>query len=236
MNRAIAVALFLGFCALVHGRAEAATLRVAYAVLDQKRSAEDSLAMRWLGAHAGWQVVPARADQAFPGLGKVNVLWIHLPDSLSYASLLNRQKSLDALKAFLGKGGQLLCTGFAAFLAHDLGFEQTRPTVLRDTLQDDWLWDKKGFQSHLGHPILEGLYGGDYVWDARENQVLPIVGYFGTAWPSGSKVLAVDKSYVFIYADRKTVLAQHDGEISREYVAVPRGPEHEGARHDVGAA
>jgi len=207
MKKRTAAFWFLcALCASVSAHAEVTTLRVAYAVLDQSRSPEDIAALRWLGTHTAWQVAQARADMGFPELGKSSVVWVHLPDSLSYGSFRLQKNSLNALKRFVENGGKALFTGFAAYLPNDLGFEPIRPTVLRDTLQDDWLWDKKGFQSRLGHPILAGLYGGDYVWDAREDQILPLLGYYDSAWPARSKVLAVDKSYVFMYADRKTVL------------------------------
>ncbi len=205
MKRFLCLAVLCTLCAPVPLRAGAPTLRVAYAVTAQNPTAEDSLAIRWLGTHAGWKVMTARADRGLPDLGKANVLWIHLPDSVGYNAFRVRQDALNALKKYVERGGQALFTGYASFLPNDLGFEKIRPTVRYDTLTDDWLWDKKGFQSHMGHPMFAGLYGGDYVLDGREDQVLPIVGYYGSAWPGRSRVLAVDKSYVFMYADRKTI-------------------------------
>ena len=167
---------------------------------------EDSAAVAWLARNPLFTVivVPLHTPAAF--IPVCDILWVHLPDSAAYRNSLSGEFSRKALRTFAGKGGTLLCTGFAAFLPNDLGFERIRPTVRYDTLKDDWLWDKKGFQSHLGHPIFAGLFGGDYVWDARKDQILPIVGYYDAAWPAQSKVLAVEKSYVFMHAERKTVL------------------------------
>ncbi len=185
---------------------ESRRVTVGYATFTSRLTAEDSAALAWLTRNPLFTVAVVPLDTPAPAIPAYDLVWVHLPDSAAYRNSLSGESGRKVLTTYAARGGKLLCTGFAAFLANDLGFERIRPTVRYDTLQDDWLWDKKGFQSHLGHPIFAGLFGGDYVWDAREDQVLPVVGYYDMAWPAQSKVLAVEKSYVFMHAERKTVL------------------------------
>lgn len=185
---------------------ESCRVTVGYATFTPRVTGEDSAAVAWLARDSLFTVAITPLHTPASAIPKYDILWVHLPDSAAYRNSLSDGSARKALATYAAQGGTLLFTDFAAFLPNDLGFEQIRPTVRYDTLQDDWLWDKKGFQSHLGHPILAGLFGGDYVWDAREDQILPIVGYYDVAWPAQSKVLAVEKSYVFMHAGRKTVL------------------------------
>jgi glycogen debranching enzyme len=178
---------------------------VRYALFTDQQTREDSAAIAWLSGQTGLAVDVARLAGDGATVPACDILWIHLPDSASYREYTLREQKHHAIAAFAGTRGALLCTGYGAFIAHDLGFEPVRPTVRYDTLVDDWLWDKKGFQSFRGHPLLAGLFGGDYVWDARVDQILPIIGYYGAAWPERSSVIAVEKSYVFLHADRKIV-------------------------------
>jgi len=91
-------------------------------------------------------------------------------------------------------------------LPNAIGIEPKKPEIRLDTIQNDWLFDKRGFQGHLGHPLFAGFFGGEYVWDANEDQIMPFVGYFGKDFPEKGKVIAIDKAYVFVYAERKIVI------------------------------
>jgi glycogen debranching enzyme len=181
-------------------------ITVGYATFSAQLSAEDSAAIDWLQHHGSFTVDIAHLEAAEASVPRCDLLWIHIPDSTGYRQCLARESQHHALTRYAGAGGTTLCTDYAAFLPNDLGLESTRPCIRFDTLQNDWLWDKKGFQSFRGHPLFAGLFGGEYVWDARVDQVLPIIGYYGQVWPTESAVLAVEKSYVFMHPDRKTVV------------------------------
>jgi glycogen debranching enzyme len=208
MRRLLALLIVPFFAAAVCSGLEPLRAKVGYATFTPQLTGEDSAAVAWLARHPLFAVAIAPLHGVAPTVPECDILWVHLPDSAAYRNS-QAGPGRKVLATYVAKGGTLLCTDFAAYLPNDLGFERVRPTVRYDTLKDDWLWDKKGFQSHLGHPILAGLFGGDYVWDAREDQVLPIIGYYDAAWPAQSKVLAVEKSYVFMHAERKTVLELH---------------------------
>jgi hypothetical protein len=176
---------------------------VRYTIVSERPTREDSAAIAWLAGHPGLTVEIARlTDSHIP---PCDVLWLHLPDSVSYEKYLDQEKRHHVLATFAAGRGSLLCTGYGAFIANDLGCEPARPSVRFDTLVNDWLWDKKGFQSFRGHPLLAGLFGGDYVWDARTDQILPIIGYYNDSWPQHSNVVAVEKSYVFMHSRRRIV-------------------------------
>ena len=80
-----------------------------------------------------------------------------------------------------------------------------------DTLQNDWLWDKKGYHALHGHPLLQGLFGGDYIEDGIVDRILPIISYDGNIWPAKGKVVAVEKSYVFLRGEHKVAIEHRPG-------------------------
>ncbi len=184
---------------------------VGYGVLADRLSAEDSAAISWLTSHPSFSVRTLRLDEGKAMPKEIDVIWVHLPDSGAYRSFVGQQQAMQGLEDALTAGAKMLFTDYAAFLPFDLGMEQKRPSVRIDTIQNDWLFDKKGFQSFRGHPLFKGLFGGEYVWDPNEDQLLPFVGYFNGEYPENGEVLAVDKSYVFIYADRKLVIEHQAG-------------------------
>jgi glycogen debranching enzyme len=210
MNRQHVVLIFL-FLSLAVFPAIARGVHVGYAVFGDVLSHEDSAAIDWLTHAPSLSVKVVRLDASHTTLPSWDVLWVNLPDSIAYQRCTANEQSIRTLKKLAASKTPMLCTGYAAYLANDLGLEPVRPAVRFDTLQNDWLWDKKGFQSYRGHPLLAGLFGGDYVWDAYEDQILPIIGYYGTIWPAQSSVVAVEKSYVFMHADRRIVTEARTG-------------------------
>jgi glycogen debranching enzyme len=181
-------------------------LRIGYVTYDNHLRSEDSAAVSWLSRLPAVTVLVTRLDAEFARIPDCDVLWIHLADTVAYQRCRQGEAKNHALRNFITHKGRLFCTDYASLLPHDLGMESVRPVVRFDTLQDDWLWDKKGVQSYRGHPLLAGLFGGDYIWDARVDQVLPIIGYYGAVWPARSDVIGVEKSYVFLHADRRIVV------------------------------
>ncbi len=188
-----------------------AQIRVGYIVTAARISAEDQAAIDWLTANRRFSVSVSYASRPSWKLPVCDVLWLHCPDAGEYRAMQARPAFMQALRTALARSGKIVATDYAAFLPADLGIEPVRPVVRYDTLQNDWLWDKKGYNSFRGHPLFNGLFGGDYVWDATVDQILPIVGYFGDVWPARGRVVAVEKSYVFLHGERKIAIEHNAG-------------------------
>lgn len=188
--------------------------RVGYVVAGERMSAEDSASVRWIGSDQRFHAVVTFATTASWTPPACDVLWIHAPSAGPYEWLVRAPERVKAINAFLRSRGRIVATGYAAFLPADLGIEPVRPTVRLDTLQNDWLWDKKGYHTLHGHPLLHGLFGGEYIEDGVADRVLPIVTYDNESWPANGKVVAVEKSYVFMRGARK-VAVEHEHKGSR---------------------
>jgi glycogen debranching enzyme len=206
-------ALLALVCLSVASGGESKALVVGYGILSEQFSPEDSAAISWLKSIPSFSPRLLRLNGSKLSAKGFDVIWVHLPDSTGYHSLLSEAGGIGWLRQALASGTRFLFTDYAAFLPYDLGVEHSKPAVRLDTIQNDWLFDKKGFQSFRGHPLFKGLFGGDYVWDPNVDQILPSVGYFGNDYPQDGAVIAVDKAYVFINADRKLVVehTQHRG-------------------------
>lgn len=184
-------------------------IRVGYVVAGDRMSAEDSAGVRWIESDRRFRAVVTHAVVTSWRPPACDVLWIHAPAALPYERLVQVPERVQAIRSFVAAGGRLLATGYAAFLPADFGIEPVRPTVRLDTLQNDWLWDKKGYHSLHGHPLLNGLFGGEYIEDGVADRVLPIITYDNESWPAKGKVVAVEKSYVFMRGARK-VAVEHE--------------------------
>ena len=204
-------ALFLVLCAAAATGFGQHRTAVGYVVVGDRMSSEDSAAVSWLSGHPSFTCnVTFTASPSWTPPA-CDVLWVHVPESAQYQQLREQSHAIVALKLFFSAGGAILSTDFAAFLPADLGIERVRPSVRYDTLQNDWLWDKKGYHGFRGHPLFSGLFGGDYIWDATVDQILPIVGYGGDQWPASGSVVGVEKSYVFLRAERKIAVMHQEG-------------------------
>ncbi len=191
--------LFLG-CQFSH------QTKIGYVVQNDELSAEDQAAVRWLKSQSQFAVNVLNAVKTPDALKKSEVLWLHIPDSLTYQQWTGNEQILQALKDIYTGGGKLFLTDYAALLPHKLGIEDQAPEVHLLDIKDDWLFDKKGFQSFRGHPLFAGLFGGAFIWDAYEDHKLPTVGFFGDNYPQAGKVVATEKSYITIHQDRKLVI------------------------------
>jgi glycogen debranching enzyme len=195
----------------ISAEAQPKKLVIGYAILSEQLSQEDSAALVWMKQDPSFSPRLVRLDAKTALPKGIDVFWVHLPDSMAYRSLATQPAAVQLLKIALAAGGKMLFTDYAALLPSDLGLEPNRPSIRIDTIQNDWLFDKKGFQGFRGHPLFKGLFGGEYVWDPNVDQLLPFIGYFGGEWPQNGNVIGVDKSYVFISADRKLVLEHAQG-------------------------
>jgi glycogen debranching enzyme len=191
--------------------AESKMLVVHYGLLSEQPSPEDSAAISWLNADPSLSPRLLHLNSARQTMRNVDVIWVHLPDSTAYQRLMSQPNAIGWLRQASAAGAKMLFTDYAAFLPYDLGLEHKRPAVRLDTIQNDWLFDKRGFQSFRGHPLFKGLFGGEYVWDPNVDQILPSVGYFGKNEPQDGAVIGVDKEYVFIHADRKLIIERTHG-------------------------
>jgi glycogen debranching enzyme len=180
------------------------SVSIAYVTSRFGLTAEDSAAIAWARKSVKARLWEVDDQVAEPEHNEI--VWVHCTDSSSLIELLNRKGFLPSLRRHYRQGGKIFATGYAAELPFLMGEETVRPEVRIDTVKDDWLWDKRGFQGFRGHPVFAGMFGGDYFWDPPVDQLLPLVGYFGERYPARGKVVGVDKAYVFIYADRKLVV------------------------------
>jgi GH15 family glucan-1,4-alpha-glucosidase len=204
------ILFLLGF--FICSAATAQQYRVVYLTTSYQLSKEDSAAIRWLKSNINFssEVVPL---DRIRNVKHVHVVWFHLPDSLTYEAA-KKSREFGYLRSLYESGTNFLFTNYAAFLPYDLGVEPSKPSVRVDTIQNYWLFDKRGFQGFRGHPLFSDLFGGEFVWDPDFDQVLRSVGYFGSDFPESGKVIAVEKSYIVVRGERKLVI-EHSSEKAR---------------------
>ncbi len=181
-------------------------LTIGYLILPGNLTSEDSLATQWLRGSDNFQFAPVRSDNTSANLEKVDILWVHITDSLRYREWTTHQDVMDEIAAFYRQGGRVLFTDYAALLPHKLGIETQQPEVHVLDIKDDWLFDKKGFQSFRGHPVFTGLFGGAFIWDAYQDHKMPTIGFFEDKFPQQGKVVGTEKSYIKIHGDNKLLL------------------------------
>lgn len=187
-------------------------------------TAEDSAAHAWLSSAGKFRAVPLTLEgpgpaTKLPDLRGIDLLWIHIPDSADYERWKPRLGSLTPLKTWYENGGRFLFTGLAAMIPHAIGIETVGPSIEPMDVEDDWLFDQKGFQGYrpdispagAGHPVFAGLFGGVFTWDAVANHRLWRAGYFGDRWPSEGRVAGVEKAYITISGDRKLLVEYGNG-------------------------
>ena len=181
------------------------SINIGYLMTPDSPSTEDNAVIHWLGQSQIFSPTPVKIDQ----LNKVNnidIVWIHIPDSMVYKNEISKINVLTELKTYYQKGGKLLLTDYAALLPYDMEIESIKPEIKMLEIEDQWLFDKKGFQSFRGHPVFTGLFGGTFIWDSDQNLRLPTIGFFDKTFPEKGKVVAMEKSYITIHADRRLVI------------------------------
>lgn len=194
------------FLLLIHMLAAQQKYSVTLLTASNIPSAEENAALQFLRSHTEYRSNSIPLAKVKQIDRTIDVVWLHLSDSLQLKSVLKMKNELKALRTLFERGAKILFTDYAAFLPYELGVEKKTPSIRIDTIQNDWLWDKRGFQGFRNHPVFEGMFGGEYVWDPNEDQRLPFIGYFGDQFPANGKVIAVDKAYVFVYAQTKLVI------------------------------
>lgn len=178
-------------------------ISVGYLTVNKQFSAEDSSVYAWLAANPEFDPIVIKLNKSLDKINRVDVVWIHIPDSLSYVKWEQQLEKLKPLKSFYENGGKLLLTDFAACLPYELRIESKKPAKRTEHIENYWMFDKRGLQSFRGHPIFKGLFGGAFIWDAFEDHDLTEIGYFDDNYPDNGKVVATGKSYVFIKEKKK---------------------------------
>lgn len=181
------------------------SISVGYLVKSARLSGEDSAAVKFLQSSPN---IKARLifSEDPEQLSNVDVVWLHIPDSVTYQAWQPASENLKFLAEHFDKGGKILLTDFAGLLPHALGLESQQPEIRTLKIKDNWLFDKKGFQSFRGHPVFSGLFGSAFVWDAFQDHRLPTIGFFDNVYPESGKVVATEKSYITIHGANKLVI------------------------------
>lgn len=186
-------------------------ISVGYLMVNKQFSREDSAACAWLTANPEFKPIIINLNKSLNKINKVDVVWIHISDSVAYEKWKQHLEKLKPLKTFYESGGKLLLTDFAACLPYELGIESKKPEKRTEHIENYWMFDKRGLQSFRGHPIFKGLFGGAFIWDAFEDHDLTEIGYFDDNYPDNGKVVATGKSYVFI-KEKKKLAVEYDSQ------------------------
>jgi glycogen debranching enzyme len=181
-------------------------LIVGYVAISDSLSKEDQAAVNWLERHERFIPVKIHLQNNPSELDNVDIIWAHIPDSSAYENWKDDIQSVSILKSCYDNGAKLLMTGYAALLPYELGIESNKPEINIINVKDNWLFDKKGLHSRMGHPVFDGLFGGAFIWDGYEDQKLPRIGYFGDNFPEKGRTLAVEKSYITIHPKRRLMI------------------------------
>ncbi|HTO95154.1 MAG TPA: hypothetical protein VMM80_12260, partial [Bacteroidota bacterium] len=184
---------------------------VGYCSLQGRLSAEDSAALTWLRGEPGFRTRLIDAATLSPDLPGVDIVWIHVPDSVAWIHWQNVSEKFRGLGEFYRRGGKFLLTGLAAGIPFIAGIESSAPELRSESITDDWLFDEKGFQGFRGHPVFDGLYGGGFTWDADADNVACRVGYFDGRNPREGNVIGVEKSYVTIESGNRLMIEYSGG-------------------------
>jgi hypothetical protein len=209
MNLSKGIIALLLYVVTVHvyaGTLLHASHTVGYLTVQGALTREDSAAIAFLKENPSLKTSVLSTATSRLDMPGVDLVWVHIPDSASYAKWMPQLEKLRALKTFYLRGGKLLLTDFAALLPYELGIETEKPEILSLTITNDWLFDQKGFQGFRGHPVYEGFFGGVFTWDTNVDHVLHRIGYFGDRWPKGGKVVGIEKSYVVLESDNKLMV------------------------------
>ena len=183
---------------------------VGYCTPGGRLSSEDSAAVAWLRREPGIALRLIDAGTASLERPGVDLVWIHVPDSVSWARWRPLEERLRRLGEFSRRGGRFLFTGLAAQIPFVMGIESHRPEVRPESIANDWLFDQKGFQGYRGHPVFDGLYGGAFTWDTDADNIVDRAGYFDGRNPLEGNVVAVEKSYVAVGGDAR-LMVEYDG-------------------------
>ncbi len=184
---------------------------IGYVTIPGGMDREDSSALDWLHRQNGLSVRLLNLENARLDRPGVDAIWVHIPDSVSYARWLPYIRNLKPLLKYYRGGGKMVLTDLAAMLPYAIGIESEEPEIRPTAIHDDWLWDQKGVQGFRGHPVYDGFFGGVFLWDSNVDNVVYRAGYFGNRYPREGKVVGIEKSYVVIDSDSKLMTEYASG-------------------------
>ncbi|MCK4297479.1 MAG: DUF4960 domain-containing protein, partial [Candidatus Marinimicrobia bacterium] len=184
---------------------------IGYLTVSDQFTKEDSAAFNWLVENRYFEPHLVNIDEGVAELKKHDVIWIHIHDSIDYLNWEPYLSDLKPLKNIYQNGGKLFLTNFAALLPYKLCIESNKPGKIEEKIKNYWTFDKRGLQSFRGHPIFSGLFGGSFIWDALEDYKLTEIGYFDDNFPKEGKVVATEKSYIFV-KEKKRLAIEYNSE------------------------
>ena len=155
--------------------------------------------VEWLDQREGFEAVPIESSTLRESMSNVDVIWVHLPEPSDYRIIVETDGVLEAISDGYRHGGRFFLTDFAARLPFEAGVEPVEPEVRWIDIEDDWLFDQRGFQSWRGHPSFDGLFGGVFLRDGVEDRRWARIGYFDGQTPSAGRVVGVEKSYITVH-------------------------------------
>jgi glycogen debranching enzyme len=138
-----------------------------------------------------------------------NVVWWHCDAEYPESTQIN-PRVVEAFKKYVSGGGSGLLSLLAAQFVVDLGLEQVRPNIVlhghwSETSRDDGYPDIRGFAGFNRHQVFDGFFGGVYTWAPRVGDSLSAC-YYDDVLPHSGKVVAVEKLYVKLNEQRRTML------------------------------
>ncbi len=139
-------------------------------------------------------------------LEQLDVIWLHIPDTLINPEDYFDQEAQDNLRTFVSNGGGLLLSREAFGLINILGLESEKPEIIPKQASDNGYGRMLGFHAFRQHPVFDGLNGGAYILKPSNDFRVRNCGYFGNRSPESGKVVATDWDYIFLRENKKLVL------------------------------
>ena len=144
-------------------------------------------------------------------LKQYDILWFHYTDSTAFPGSVANEKTVQALKNYVEKGGRLLLTQDAVRYIADLELERKPPEIRKVEVKDYGYGKKLGFHAFLSHPVFNGLFGGAVIFNPENDTVIRQTGYFGEHDTLNAKVVGIDWSYITFKETSKLVLEYRIG-------------------------
>ena len=160
------------------------------------------------GADAAWAFVTSLRDASARRLSldalssspsDLDVVWIH-------ATVEPPPLPRDPIMAWVAAGGRLLLTGRAAARCAALGLEQDGPNDARTAPwragPEEIAPYVRGLAAFGQHPLFAGMANGTYVWAPSAAEPDARAVYARGKRPAGGRVVACERSYIRLDADR----------------------------------
>ena len=151
----------------------------------------------------------AQAARSPSRLAVCDVLWWHCDGEYPSAEQLP-PSVLEAMRACLAKKRGLLLSLLAPQMLGDLGIEHSLPNVVTHGSWSEESWavgypDMRGFAGFGKHPIFNGFHGGLFTWAPRIGESYS-ASYYEKAVPDSGAVVGVEKLYVTLNEERRTII------------------------------